>query len=731
MQNPAYCDRVRGHAASAMINMLNPEHCDVDVIEAVIDPLLQAVLTALTNAHNEIRAPSLTVIGNVAQICPEAFAPYYERIMPGVKDILVHAVSKEQMPLRGKAMECAGLIGEAVSVSRFAADAREIMRIFMHAMHLDADSDVTFDYLLPACARMAKALGSDFVEYVPPIFQLLLTGAKQELQFTAEEAGEDDVAGEVTYDEDTNTESTVVEVAAGVKLRMSLNTHAAQQKKQAAKLLFEFAKSMGSSLGSWMLPAMEALMHIMQEKFSPSEVKADAAAGLAKMFESLIYAIQQGQGANVLVNNQAPVTLQSVFETCLQCTAEVMKKEHDMIARNAQAECMRDLLQTSFEAGQLEVDGTRRSGFPISFSHELTMMIVSVVLVLSADAVFQRNQALESLEGKTEVLDEEDAGEVEDLIAQKEDLLGVMVDILGHLIKLQGESFMQIFDDVIAPAFSSYLAPGQPASMQAIAVCLIDDAIEYGGISAQKYLPSVGPLLLLASQSEDTILVQSSLYGLAVACKNAPAMMAPFLGPLLSGFVSTILRPGAGEDEGMAITENAVFGLSSILSNPAYASALQQTQGDFPTPELSKLWIKNMPLRMDGMEVQSSAMQLCDVVERWDESILGPQGSWVLPDLLRVFGEIVLAVRQESAKALGTAAASSTLGSPDSVAQLHQRDDRDTVIGNLHAQTLQRLQACLRRMQQADASTGLGDAVQKSFASLSAPLQTSLQAFLQ
>lgn len=727
LQNPAYCDRVRGNAASAMIDMLNPDHCDADAISTVIDPLLSAVLTALTNAHNEIRAPSLTVIGKVAQICPEAFAPYYERIMPGVKDILLHATSKDLTLLRGKAMECAGLIGEAVGVSRFAIDAREIMHIFMRAMHLEADADVTFDYLLPACSRMAKALRGDFVEYVSPIFQLLLAGAKKELEFSAEEAGEDEAVGEVTFDEDTNIESTVLEVAAGMKLRMSLNTHAAQQKKQSAKLLCEFAESMGAALDTLLLPAMEALMHLMQESFSPSEVKTNAATGLARMYESLLEAVRLGHGARVLVNNGTAFTLQSAFEICIQCTAEVMKKEHDPAARMAEVECLRDILQASFEAGTLELDGTRRSGFPVSFNQESTMIVVSSVLVLAAEAVYKRSQALEKLEGNGEVQDEEDGGEIEDAVAQEEDLLDVLVDVLGHLIKLQGESFMPIFDSVVAPAFSSYLSPGQPASMQTIAVCLIDDAIEYGGAGAQKYLPSVIPLLLLATQSEDNMLVQSAMYGLGVAAKVAPASMQQFLGPLLSCFVSTILRPGAGEDDGIAITENAVFGLSSVLSNPVYGSALQQTQGDFPIHELSKLWLKKMPVRLDGMEVQSTVMQLCDVVERWDERVLGPQGSWVLPDLLRVIAEVANAVRKESSKVAASNGA--TLTSPDSVARLHQPDDdRDAVLGGVHGPTLQRLQSCLRNLQ---SSAELSAQVQSAFASLSAALQGSLQSFLQ
>jgi hypothetical protein len=70
----------------------------------------------------------------VAQVCPNEFTSYYGQFMPGIKSILVEAKSPELLELRGKAMECAGLIGEAVGVKNFSQDAREVVHIFMEAL---------------------------------------------------------------------------------------------------------------------------------------------------------------------------------------------------------------------------------------------------------------------------------------------------------------------------------------------------------------------------------------------------------------------------------------------------------------------------------------------------------------------------------------------------------------------------------------------------------------------
>ena len=70
----------------------------------------------------------------VAQVSGSAFSPYYSAFMPGIIAILREATAPDLTTLRGKAMECAGLVGEAVGVDVFAADAMEIMQLFMVAL---------------------------------------------------------------------------------------------------------------------------------------------------------------------------------------------------------------------------------------------------------------------------------------------------------------------------------------------------------------------------------------------------------------------------------------------------------------------------------------------------------------------------------------------------------------------------------------------------------------------
>lgn len=57
------CDRVRGHAAAALINLVNPESCEAETLSRYLDPLLQSLLFCLQSAPLLVRPPCLTLLG--------------------------------------------------------------------------------------------------------------------------------------------------------------------------------------------------------------------------------------------------------------------------------------------------------------------------------------------------------------------------------------------------------------------------------------------------------------------------------------------------------------------------------------------------------------------------------------------------------------------------------------------------------------------------------------------
>lgn len=63
LHDSSTCDRVRGHAASALIDLVNPDSCDKHTLSKYLDPLLQSLLYCLQSAPLQVRAPCLALLG--------------------------------------------------------------------------------------------------------------------------------------------------------------------------------------------------------------------------------------------------------------------------------------------------------------------------------------------------------------------------------------------------------------------------------------------------------------------------------------------------------------------------------------------------------------------------------------------------------------------------------------------------------------------------------------------
>ncbi len=96
--------------------------------DAIVNNYAAATLTELLRmlqAQASIKSMEacLTAVAAIAHICKATFLQYYDHFMPLAKTLLQSATSQEARLLRGKAMECVGLMGSAVGPEKFAPDA--------------------------------------------------------------------------------------------------------------------------------------------------------------------------------------------------------------------------------------------------------------------------------------------------------------------------------------------------------------------------------------------------------------------------------------------------------------------------------------------------------------------------------------------------------------------------------------------------------------------------------
>ena len=629
----------------------------------------------------------------MAQVSDEAFKPYYSAFMPGIKHILRTALSPELSKLRGKAMSCAGTLSDAVGAELFSADALEVMELILGAMQQQggaADCDVTFDHALPACARIAKALGPRFEQFLPAVMAPLLSGAAQEVQCSIEDASPDDIDDD---DEDATEEnglnSMVFDFGAGVKKRITLNTHAIQQKKAAAEMMYEFASSLKGHLGQYLVPCFQVTVPMLTNKHS-SDVRSSSSLALAKLFEAFFDALSRGV--------VAPADVTSALSQALSALLFCLVGETNTTARACAAEALRDVLQACFYSGIEAADGSRGEAL-LRPDLENCAKIVQEVLARCSESL-GRHREFHKAFSSNEGLDAEDRGQFSEELEEEEEHFANLTDALGQLLKLHGDSLMQIFDQSIAPFYAPLLAADQPAQLQVVAVCMIDDVVEFGGAGAAKYLSSALPLYLRNLQATHPVLRQCSAYGLAQAARTAPAAFGPFVQQAVPALVALVNAPDAREEDNEGTTENALYALGIVATHPHYRTL---GLGDQAVAETAGVWLRGLPLRADETEAKYAHAQLCDCVERGDAAVMGGVAYSHLGEVLHVMAEVI-----SSAARAGGEGEGETLAHPDTVA---------------------RMRGILRAM--GSGAMGVpGPTMQAAFAQVSAPNQAVLQSVM-
>ena len=712
------CDRVKGHCLSALINLTNPSNCSdaADVLQKHLDALLSALWENLTSSSLEVQPVCLQLLGGIAQLAGDGFAPYYSAFMPGVKGIMCTATAPHLATLRGKAMECVGLVGEAVGDEVFAQDAQEVMEILLSAMG-QSDDDTTFDHILPACARISKTLGANFRPFLPLVMPPMLAGALQEISFSMVDAEEGDDEGENVYDEETGTESAVISMGAGIKKRVTLNTHAVQKKNQCGRMIYEFAANMKGHLQEYLLPCVQATLPMVLDKHY-SEIRSSASLALVKLFEAGIDATRLGF--------LPPAGLQELLESILDQLLLAVKGEINASSRICAADAMRDVVEACFLSGtEAAVDGSRGQFMALP-SAAWSRLAVQHLMAKCQESVVRREDKIRAFEQNEGLEGGEDEESFAEELEEEEDLLATLVDALGFLLKLHGEPFMELIDEKVAPAFAPYLDPSQPAALQTVAVCMLDDIFEFGGAAALKYVSHCLPLFVRNFTAEHAVLKQCSVYGVAQILRFAPALCVEHLPVMVPALLALATMPRVSseedeEDEGgnEGVIENALFALGMVC----HTSLLREAgEGGYwgagvAVSEVAALWLGALPFRADEAEARVASRQLCDAVEQGDTLVVGPEQE-NLSEVLRVLAEVFQQHQQDEEE------------------RRQERERRGQSAeengvwggGSVHPDTLQRMRALVQQMQ---TGGGVAPAVlQNAFAVLSADHQAVLQAAL-
>jgi len=237
---------------------------------------------------------------------------------------------------------------------------------------------------------------------------------------------------------------------------------------------------------------------------------------------------------------------------------------------------------------------------------------------------------------QNEGLDDEDRDAYTSELEEEDDLLRCFSDCLGLFLKFHGEAYMPLFDKSVAPLYAPYFSPQQPASLQIAAVCMLDDVIEFGGVSAHKYISHSLHNFMRNLASPDPVLRQCSSYGIAQVARVAPEFLLSEVNGVVKLLLALATSPSSSEEDNVGTTDNALLGLAYICRSVQLRQGLESgllQQG-------LSVWLQQMPLRADPQQSWLSSLLLCDLIESCDKYLFG-ENNTNIPRIMRVLYEIL------------------------------------------------------------------------------------------
>lgn len=591
--------RVQAHACAAVVNFA--ENCEQDVVAPYLDTMIGKLLALLQSGRHNVQEGALTSIASIADCAQEYFIRYYDTCMPLLRHVLEHAQDSTQRLMRAKALECISLVGMAVGKERFGADAGAVMQYIQAVQAKGLESDDPFgSYMMQAGARICTTLGLDFVPYLPIVMPSMLAAA----QLTADiVVGEENIQDE--NDDDSGEEDDVETFFINGK-RVSLHTSMLEEKANACTMLCCYAYELKEGFFPYVEQVTQIMVPLLKFYFN-EEVRTAAAQALPELLRSAAEAMRKGVGGSQ--------------EFCTNMAKFMWPPLVDAIAKESDPEVVSTMLVS---AEEVLVAAEGPALLPIDLLAPAFQNAFPTVL---SDYEERRKERMERAAG--EDFDAEEQEALEEEHEAEGDLLDALGTCCTTALRLYGDAVMPLVE-ILMPAFGQLLEKGRFVEERRVALCLMDDVIQYSPAGAAKYMPNVMPLLLEGASDRDPAIRQCCMYGLGQVAQHRGEGFQQHAGPAVAAILAAIQASDARSDENLSATENAVSALGKVL----------EFQPGCVDPGAASLYVQSLPIEDDEVEAKEVHKQLLRFLRASDPRILGDNHAH-LPKLVEVMVQVL------------------------------------------------------------------------------------------
>ena len=505
--------KVKSQACIAMVEYLRGllvENRDQDESTLILQPYSEQLITLLSSLfeyslqcnYPPMQEATLNSLSLLANVLENNFAPYYNKIMPGLKKLYysLDAQTPEQKVLKSHCIETISYLFSSVSEnsSAYMNDLKEIADAFTKDISKLPEEDPQLTAILNAYSHISLAMEKEFVpvlEYLLPFLSKYITA---DIGLTIEDT---DVKEYIPEDEKDETErakigSIVVNVGTKTKT-LSLHTFALQNKILSFQILNEICLNMSKSF----FPFCEKVLHLTKEL-----LKFPFSRALRKVAIQSVYSCMNTCNED----EQREKILQFVKDDILN----VLKYNVSCLYYRE----IKTYLKTFINCCKLFKDKT---ALPFDFVKELYVILASIVKATKTN-INKLRSITTANDGCFDENDEDD---------QKADI-NKLNEINRRVMELNGIIFALYATDVNelvkTNLFDFFITSWKEANTNAYeqqaltAICFADDYLEYANIN--EFNCFVDEYIVLAKASTNAVssedVLQSVVYGYGVIAQR-------------------------------------------------------------------------------------------------------------------------------------------------------------------------------------------------------------------
>ena len=613
---------------------------DIGHFKSVSDVMLKllSLMVQEEGMKAEMKRECVTAIGQSANVLGTQFLPYYEGMMPLMMAILVDG--SLDAVLRGKAMECIGMIGEAVGNVRFGEDAHKLMRVLLPLRDqllksklaqqdgsggaVSSDDSTAYNYLNQLFARISKCIGASFCEYFPAVIPGILESAQVE---AAQVLLPDEVSPR-----DAGFSTFTVHLRGIGDTKFCINAMSLDEKDVACHMLYQFAKDQPVGFLPYVLRTAAIMKDLMGYQYN-ARVRAAATTIVPLLLKSIVKGMDSGQplnglnGGNEAEDGQPRKQWHGVLDVLFEPFMRSLLAEPDVVE---QVPILEVLGQICSVVGQCTF---------WSFTEHQLLCIAEVLEAILTESQQRCKERVDDASGQRLIADAQRRAETEWANEVEVELTAHCIDVIEYTLKAEGERFIDCLDQKglgkAAMAMLQKEERYQTDAERLQALCILIDCMEYGGkLAANKYLNWLYPVICAFVDDEDADIRQTAIFGLGVLGKCGYLReldveykwLTRLIGEVEEFKQNEADREEAGDD---AEDEDEEAELARYLIFENMVSAIGKVVRYQPPPQnmqhldagkILREWIRWLPLEHDQEEFNSVADNLLYFVQRfWRE----------------------------------------------------------------------------------------------------------------